>query len=175
MDHKTIFDNFKKQYMADGYFPFSLFPVLFLELVKYGANKSIITESFMNDFRESFIPGESTGVYLKATDCIIYYTNAFLPAPVVNTEAVKKPVVEVKKEEEAIIPPAAAPVQTKQISGLPEKPDDDNYIPTDEEEGDGTYIPESERLYLKPEECASKQYDWDFIKRVGAIPPGDDE
>lgn len=184
MDHKAVFNIFKSQYTADGYFPFSLFPVLFLELTKYGADKSHFTGDFVADFLATFMPNDTPAVHVKAIDCLQHYSREYLPALVKKTEIAKIAestqkveiplAIEQPKPQAARPTPPPAPVKAVENVGLP-KIDYDGYIPTDEEEGDGTYIPESERLYLKPEECAPMQLDHEWLKEIGAVGYGEDD
>lgn len=168
MDHNLIFNNFKKQYMTDGFFLFSLFPVLFREFLRYGANRSIVTEQFIADFTAFFIPNDDIKVKVRAIECITHYSKEFLP-----TVSTKKEVISTKKEvvEKKELPKVEVKVTSKPVLENNESPkmQYDDYIPTEEEEGDGMYIPEDQRLHIKPEECAPKQYDWDFINRIGVV------
>lgn len=177
MDYKLIFENFKKQFMqADGYFPVSLFPVLFIEFRKYGATQSIMSEEFVQDFLNVFFPNDKPKAKLMAIQCITFYTKEFLPQVnnVVNTKKEVKEVVETKQVDE----PSPTPVSTK-VNPNPEpkqaKLEDIpriNYnepIPDEVDEDDPLYTPPDQILHIKPEDCAPTQYDWDWIEKIGAV------
>ena len=182
MEYKLIFENFSKQYAVNGRFTFHLFPMLFTELLKYGANRSIITEGFISDVLSILLPNESPKVHLRAIECIQHYGAEILPpAPVVKntienkqtSEPSANPITQVntsqKIEVKSTINTATKP-ETPKNNNLPLPTIQyDDPIPPDDGDDDGTFIPEEERLDLKPEDCAPKKYDWDFIKRIGAV------
>ena len=150
MDHKSILEQFKNQHVKTGkFFSFSLFPLLFLELKRFGADKTIITEEFIEDLRNILLPNEKTGVILQALKYIDYYNS--LPSPVAQPP--------VKEESKTII---------QEYKENPKLDTFTDHIPTEEEEGDGLFIPEEERINLKPEDCSKADWDVEFLDLVGA-------
>lgn len=193
MDYKLVFENFKKQYTVDGKFTFHLFPVLFSELFKYGADHSIVSQDFINDFLTTFLSNEKTQVHLIAINCITHYKLEFLPSEAVLIQPVVKDkiVSEVKPNiviQDSIHAAKVNPIVEKspnvivknttpftQIHTSPPIPQIqyNDPIPEDDGNDDGTFIPEEERLYIKSEDLPTKQYDWDFIKKIGIVNPED--
>jgi hypothetical protein len=167
MDYRQVFEQFKKQYIkAEGVFDFGLFPLLFLELKNYGADKNIATADFAKDFIEIFLKGAKMPVLHGAVEYIGHYSVLMLPAapivkketPVVITEAPVK-----NKPAEPVV--QEQPVKKNKGVGI----DYHSPIPREEDEGDPLYTPPEERIDLKPEDCADPVTDWDFLKRINAV------
>jgi len=162
MDHKPIFDQFKNQYIEPGgVFPFNLFSVLFLELRNYGVSQEDITEQFAKDFIEMFLSNEKTGLKLKAIQYMNHYSDLLPKLTVLKQTAIKT----------AGDAPATVHVEDKvvQTKNVVTQQVNDDHIPTEEEEGDPLFTPEDQKINLKPEDCAPKQYDWEFVRRIGVV------
>jgi len=191
MDHKSIFEQFKKQYVEPGdVFCLSLIPILFLQLRAYGATKGVITEGFIKDFSEILLPDEKTAVLSFAVDDILLYRDSILregpAATAYNNEPIKKEAKQQeiitqlisKNSDKALIEDSKSLLLTNQPSSsrnvinqagdIGIKGDiEEFYVP--EEEGDPLHTPEDQMIDLNPEDCADAVTDLDFLKRIEAI------
>jgi hypothetical protein len=161
MDCKRIFELFREQYMKAGEsFSFSLFPILFSELKKYGVDRSAVTDQFAKDFHSILLPNAKTSVLLHSIEYISHYSALTLTAKAVKTAPVAP--VEVEKQPTPVVSTVKAVKSTVDI-------DYDSPIPREEDEGDPLYTPPEDRLDLKPEDCADAVTDWEFIAQIKAI------
>lgn len=161
MDYISILEQFKKEHIRAGeVMPFSLFPILFLELERNGFTQDHINIDFYKQVIAVMFAGEQAGLHVYALeDMFIYAERIPLGAP--------KAVEVVKKEEPKKQEPIAVVAKGKIISTehLVEN------IPDETEEGDGLSTPIEDVINLRPEDFADYEIDWEFAESVGLKRP----
>lgn len=195
MDYGKFLSDFKNIHGegAGVAFDFSLFPVLLLEFKKIGLDQSVlVNDGFLKAVQNVLLAeDEEIEVFTWALKYLMHYRNILPPMNNVQIAKINTPInhspAQQIKEEPVIVstspPPPAPPIATAQPIQQPKKIQNNSgdikpivvtydYVPNEEDEGDGTYVAPEEILHIKPEECADIQYDWDFIAKLNAAKNG---
>jgi len=167
MDYQPVVDAFKEEYSKVGeiFNPTDLL-FLFLELSKQGFTPEMVDVPFQKYLINSLFGEDEIGVKAWA----VQYIKKYATSLVVTEEA--KPVQVAKPEVKAAPAPAPAPKPVVKQSA-PEYLSAENIrIPSEEEEGDGLYMPADQMIDLKEEDFAKMDIDWAFAERLGVVRSG---
>ena len=164
MDFSQAINTFKKEYIRPGeVLRLSLLPVLIDYLRASGLDFSMASGEFYQELSRDICSTESAELQSYVTDLLQFCGRVLTLSP---KRTAASPAIKSKPlPKEPVALNGKQALQEEDGSFTTEHLTDD--IPTEDSEGDPFFVPEDQRLTLKPEDISPMKYDKEFCEMMG--------